>query len=103
MDAPTAEEAAPVKLSLGTKNDTSGKSATAETTHLEAVKAMIEERGLTEKFDKFLPTAEPELYIFKEPANEPGHWKLAADKQGSLILLGQNEKSPDLGVSNFAQ
>jgi hypothetical protein len=42
MDAPTAEEAAPVKLSLGTKNDTSGKLATAETTQLEAVKAMIE-------------------------------------------------------------
>jgi hypothetical protein len=28
-----------------------------------------------------------------EHANVPGHWKLAADKQVSLMLLGQNEKS----------
>jgi hypothetical protein len=52
MDAPTAEEAAPVKLSRGTKNDTSEKPATAEITQLEAVKAMVEERGLTEKFEQ---------------------------------------------------
>jgi hypothetical protein len=90
MDAPTAETA-PVKPSRETKNDSSEKSEAAKGTQLEAVEAMTEERGLTDKFEKFfLPV---ERYNFMDPDDAPDHWELTADAQGSLLLLGQNKRS----------
>jgi hypothetical protein len=88
MNSPTAEETAPVNPNHKTKDEAPGNSATAETTQLEDLEAMIKEWGLTKTLNKFLPAAE--LYTLRERTDFPDYHKLYALTQGSLLFLGQN-------------
>jgi hypothetical protein len=89
MASPITETASAIP-SRKSKIDSTTKSVAAKPTQLEAIKAMLEERSLTEKFKKFLPS--DKLYTFIEPADTPSHWKIDSDTSGSWMYLGQNAK-----------
>jgi hypothetical protein len=81
-------ETAPAITSRKSKIDSTTKSVAAKPTQLEAIKAMLEERGLSEKCEKFLHSEK--LYTFIEPADAPSHWEIDSDTSGSWMYLGKN-------------
>jgi hypothetical protein len=87
MASPITETASAIP-SRKSKIDSTTKSVAAKPTQLEAIKAMLEERSLTEKFEKFLPSEK--LYTLIEPVDAPSHWKIDSDTSGSWMYLGQN-------------
>jgi hypothetical protein len=86
---PSTNGAEPVKSSRKTDDDSVSDTETVEPTQLEEIKAMLEERGLDEKFETFLPSGED--YTFMDRASVPDNWGFKiAGGQGPLLFLGEN-------------